>query len=291
MASAAAAALAATREKCAQEAPSDINIAELVGAIAAAESSSSADAASAAALSGVAIECMSAAAKILRSEMSLALLTCSKLRVDLYQAEGRGDTAAAVHEARRGIALASDCQERRCGWLRVAAAQASCRLYPAALRAATRVCQLDQQILAAGENGVAESTSDVLELVADTLVAAVRQPEFDLTADLAVDELSCVQCLAIVHQPVTLGDGVTVCKPCVPKYRRAATAQPPSHAACKLFGSHVNVLLHSTVQRVLPEAVAAAAARHEGNDHFRAKRWPEAIECYTRGIEQGYDSH
>lgn len=290
MASAATAALAAARGKSAQDPPSDTTIADLVAAVAAAESSSTADAACAAALSGTAIECLSAGAKLLRFEMSLALLTCSQLRVELYQAEGRGDVQAAVDEARRGIALASDCQERRHGWLRMAAALATCRLYPAALRAATRVCQLDEQNFAA-EQKAAEATNDVLELVADTLVAAVRQPELGLTAGLRVDEMSCAQCLAIVHQPVTLGDGVTVCKPCVPKYRRTASAQPPSHAACKLFGSNVNVLLHSTVQRVLPEAVAAAQARHEGNDHFRAKRWPEAINCYTRGIELGYDCH
>ena len=290
MASAVTAALAAARGKSAQETPSDSTIADLVAAVAAAESSSTADAACAAALSGTAIECLSAGAKLLRLEMSLALLTCSQLRVEFYQAEGRGDVHAAVDEARRGIALASDCQERRHGWLRMAAALTTCRLYPAALRAATRVCQLDKQIFAA-EQKAAEATNDVLQLVADTLVAAVRQSELGLTAGLAVDELSCTQCLAIVHQPVTLGDGITVCKPCVSKYRRTASAQPPSHAACKLFGSNVNVLLHSTVQRVLPEAVAAAEARHAGNDHFRAKRWPEAIECYTRGIEHGYDCH
>ena len=34
-------------------------------------------------------------------------------------------------------------------------------------------------------------------------------------------DLACAHCHAIVHLPVTLGDGVTVCKPCVAKYRRA----------------------------------------------------------------------
>ncbi len=34
-------------------------------------------------------------------------------------------------------------------------------------------------------------------------------------------DLACAHCHAIVHLPVTLGDGVTVCKSCVAKYRRA----------------------------------------------------------------------
>lgn len=297
MATATTAALAAAREKCAKQTPSDASVAELVATIAAAESSGSADAASAAALSGAAIECLSTSALALRSEISLALLACSKLRVELYRAQGRGDVSIAVDDARRGIALASDCQGRRGGWFQMATALVACRLYSAALRAAIRVCQLDQQVLIIDAGAVDSSSKAVIEMIADALVAAVRQPESGLTAGAGaghqpiVDELSCTQCLAILHQPVTLGDGITVCKPCVPKYRRTAAAQPPSHAACKLFGDNINVLLHSTVQRVLPDAVTAAAARHEGNDHFRAKRWDEAIECYSRGIKHGYDCH
>jgi tetratricopeptide (TPR) repeat protein len=44
---------------------------------------------------------------------------------------------------------------------------------------------------------------------------------------------------------------------------------------------------------VAPQAAQTAAARHAGNCHFRAKRWGDAVACYTEGLELGVvtDTH
>ena len=306
MAAAAAAALVDARRRAAQEESPTVGISKLVDAIAAADAAvaSTADAASAAALGGPAPcadpSILSEDAQLLRSAMVGALQLCCERRLSLHKAQGRGDYPRALDEAARALALsAPDGPERRKSWVNVASALVALGRHTPALRAAVRACQLDERTFSPdgplADMALNPVSPAISGIIADSLIASVRDAGASRHELLVADELSCAQCLAIVHQPVTLGDGVTVCMPCVGKYRRAAAAaaQPGAsgHAACRLFGGSVNVLLQSTVQRVLPAAVAAAAARHDGNDHFRGKRWTEAVECYTRGIEHGYDEH
>jgi hypothetical protein len=73
--------------------------------------------------------------------------------------------------------------------------------------------------------------SSALGLVVDTMVQAAAEvgcpgsgrggsPFNPPSPDDAVGEITCPQCLAVLHCGVTLGDGQTVCQPCVPKWRK-----------------------------------------------------------------------
>eukprot|EP01050_Picozoa_sp_SAG11_P014303 SAG11_NODE_1745_length_4334_cov_2.520425_1_plen_592_part_00 len=202
-------------------------------------------------------------------------------------AEVRRLVTAALTDAERCTSLAPSFRR---GWMRLAAACAHPlqRDYRAAIAAASEAACLDK----------AGAAADAVEAIAAALVAraldvckeagadsesnATEGLDVHVAADAHIDEMSCAQCLAMVFEPVTLADGQAVCKPCVSKYRRTRIGSP--NVACRLYGSHTNVLLKQIASQCLPRAVETARRRHAGNEHFRQRRYLEAIQEYTNAL-------
>ena len=90
-------------------------------------------------------------------------------------------------------------------------------------------------------------------------------------------EMSCYHCKAILFEPTTLGDGITVCKPCVSKLPSC-----PSHGRQLGFGTCVNVVLSTIASAVAPDACEAASERHESNCFFRSKNVELFEMCFYR---------
>lgn len=108
------------------------------------------------------------------------------------------------------------------------------------------------------------------------------------------DDLRCRQCESLLFEPTTLEDGVTVCQPCVRKYRDSlqgrqagdvsdlpAWASSPEEFG---FGKGVNVVMMELTKRCCPAAHAAAAARQRANALFGEGKFAEAATAYTDAI-------
>ena len=92
-------------------------------------------------------------------------------------------------------------------------------------------------------------------------------------------ELACEQCSAVLFQPITLGDGRTVCKPCVRKVQKRLDGEVEAG-----FGGSTNTVLDALSQACLPGGHAAAAERQEGNRLFAAKDHEAASAAMPRRL-------
>eukprot|EP00929_Paragymnodinium_shiwhaense_P094380 TRINITY_DN54913_c0_g1_i1.p1 TRINITY_DN54913_c0_g1~~TRINITY_DN54913_c0_g1_i1.p1 ORF type:complete len:731 (-),score=193.44 TRINITY_DN54913_c0_g1_i1:74-2266(-) len=117
------------------------------------------------------------------------------------------------------------------------------------------------------------------------------------------DLLRCAQCESLLYEPTTLENGVTVCRPCVGRYREHLKLQKsaeearkdhekaswptPSWAADPAdigFGKSINVVLVELTKRGSPDAYAAAAERQKANALFGERKFQEALEAYSAAI-------
>ena len=92
-------------------------------------------------------------------------------------------------------------------------------------------------------------------------------------------ELACEHCSAVLFQPVTLGDGRTVCKPCVRKVASRLNGEVQAG-----FGGSTNTVLDALSQACLPGGHSAAAERQEGNRLFVAKEFEAAAAAYSKAV-------
>jgi hypothetical protein len=168
----------------------------------------------------------------------------------------------AVADAQRCTALAPSFRR---GWTRLAKARRTAGDHLLAIAAAVEAARLDAAAAAAGELQTLDEprvATDVVEVVAEALVAefvAIRAAARGSAARIAAPRevglpspLRCPQCCATIHQPVTLADGQSVCRLCVPRYRKAnrGLAGLPAggqvgrtHAGCDGFGQSTTVVL------------------------------------------------
>ena len=96
-------------------------------------------------------------------------------------------------------------------------------------------------------------------------------------------DLSCEQCSAVLFAPTTLGDGRTVCGPCVAKVR-AVDDQRGDTGLSAGFGAAPNVVLDALTQACLPTGHRAAQLRQQGNTQFAAREFEEAATAYAAAV-------
>ena len=94
-------------------------------------------------------------------------------------------------------------------------------------------------------------------------------------------DLTCRHCLAVLFEPTTLGNGLTVCSPCVKKVKAAGDDDGREGG---LFGGAVNVVVSEIARVCAPRLHRAAEIRQAANDHFRSGATGKAIEGYTEAI-------
>ena len=93
--------------------------------------------------------------------------------------------------------------------------------------------------------------------------------------------LRCMHCQALLYQPTTLGNGISLCLGCVSKQKADLL-----YTGIDLhFGQSENKVLAEISKKCAPALYAAAKMRHESNDLFRNKQYLAAIEGYTKAIE------
>ena len=126
---------------------------------------------------------------------------------------------------------------------------------------------------------------DALELASHTLLAAARtSPLYSSVASgTAANEhsdLSCTQCKAFLHHPVTMENGDTVCLPCVPKFKVAVGLEGAAG-----FGSTPNVVLSQFAEECMPDAARAASLRQIANGFVRDNMPERAVAEYTTALD------
>lgn len=199
---------------------------------------------------------------------------------------------AAAHDAGRCVRLVPTFAR---GWLRLATAKPEAAIH-AALDAepfdvgpgddasgvadAAAICEMLTQGLAAAAKAGRYVIGDFAE--GDAVTCLRRRGLVQADFGQSPQELFCPQCCDIVHQPVTLSNGKTVCAPCVGKYHQRLSIP---ETFTRIFGLGRNVVMEAIVNVTFPNVEASAALRQKGNAAFRQKDFRDAIAHYTSALE------
>ncbi len=100
---------------------------------------------------------------------------------------------------------------------------------------------------------------------------------------------TCHVCNSLLQEPATITCGHTFCKPCIPsQLLRTCPACKTKHSLTgPTAGIRCDVLLSSLLKQYFPKEVQAHELRKEGNRHFKAGQYQEALSKYIQAKHLG----
>lgn len=129
--------------------------------------------------------------------------------------------------------------------------------------------------------GTLEEVAEASTEIVVSLLKQIEEIKNDEKTNEQACDMCCEWCFAVFFEPVTLGNGRSMCKKCVSK----VPTEELIYGRDLGFGNCENKVLAEIVSSCAPLAYKAAKIRHESNEVFGQQDYKMAVEGYTKAID------